>query len=260
MKGENDMEQLSAGEVAEYLQRISYPEALEPSKCVLDHLIQRHLQSVPFENLDICERGVVPSLKLEDLYEKIVIRKRGGYCYELNRLFCALLQALGFSVRPIAARVLWEKNYFPPLTHRATVVSLGSREYYCDVGYGGGGPRGALELKAGEQEVAGERFEIRDFDQEHCVLCRFFQGEFRPMLWIERRRVEEVDFEVMNFYSARSDDSIFRQKRVVSLCTETGKISLFDRKLTVEGKVHDSKQLETEAEVKKCLSARFHLE
>ena len=64
-----------------------------------------HLCSIPFENLEVFDAGRIPSLRSEDIYEKIIVRKRGGYCFELNKLFYELLKALDFRVIPVAVRI-----------------------------------------------------------------------------------------------------------------------------------------------------------
>ena len=69
-----------------------------------------HLCSIPFENLEVFDEGRIPSLRSEDIYEKIIVRKRGGYCFELNKLFYELLKALDFRVIPVAVRILWNRG------------------------------------------------------------------------------------------------------------------------------------------------------
>src|SRR5690606_20497919 len=80
-----------------YLQRIGYEGPLDRSAKTLAQLQYCHLHTVPYENLDIL-RGVPISLELEDLFDKIVVRRRGGYCFELNALFGWLLRELGYPV------------------------------------------------------------------------------------------------------------------------------------------------------------------
>ena len=86
--------------------------------------MEHQLCSIPFENLESFEEGKVPSLESCDIFEKIIIRKRGGYCFELNKLFYEFLGKLGFQVMPVAVRILWKKEKLPPMLHRATIVTL----------------------------------------------------------------------------------------------------------------------------------------
>ena len=120
-----------------YLHRIGVEDAGAPTKENLQKLITAHVKTVPFENLTIVRDGAVPDLTVEALYRKIVERRRGGWCFELNGLFYALLLALGYDARPIGARVmLRHPQEAGPVDHRATVVRLENREYLADVGFG----------------------------------------------------------------------------------------------------------------------------
>ncbi|MDO4523365.1 MAG: arylamine N-acetyltransferase, partial [Eubacteriales bacterium] len=158
---------------------------------------------------------------------------RGGCCFELNGLFYELLKGLGFSVRAVAARVVWQKNVTPPVLHRAAIVQLEGKEYYCDIGYGGPGPKGLLELAQREQTVRGDRFTVEKNQQGWYVISRYHEGRFCPLLCVDDREAEEADFLLMNFYCAKSEKVLFTQKRIVNLCTEDGSAALTDDTLTI---------------------------
>lgn len=133
---EESFERLNKEQCATYLKRlgISLPDQL--SSGFLDKLIQTHLYKIPFENLDLIKDHKVITTDLETVYQKIVLGSRGGYCFELNALFLGLLRGLGYTAYPIACRVLMRPGLRMP-THRASVVCLEDRKYFCDVGYGG---------------------------------------------------------------------------------------------------------------------------
>ena len=126
-----------------YLSRIGYEGELRTDKKCLEKIMELHLCSIPFENLEVFDEGRIPSLRSEDIYEKIIVRKRGGYCFELNKLFYEFLKALDFRVIPVAVRILWNREELPPVLHRATLVIFEEGSYYCDVGYGGPGTQEA---------------------------------------------------------------------------------------------------------------------
>ncbi len=130
--------------VNQYLERIGYRGPSEASLSVLCELQERHLLSVPFENLDIVN-GVPLSLEIEDLLGKIVGRRRGGFCFELNRLFGWLLRQMGFKVTDCLG---WMKGETDSLIRRHHVlkVTLDAGSYLCDVGVGGASPLHPLEL------------------------------------------------------------------------------------------------------------------
>src|SRR5689334_17036776 len=100
-------------DIPTYLQRIAYRGSLQPTAATLRALHQAHMLAVPFENLDI-HLGRPLLLDRPALFEKIVARRRGGFCYELNGLFAALLQALGFDVTMLSARVARTQGGFGP--------------------------------------------------------------------------------------------------------------------------------------------------
>src|SRR5260221_12505984 len=100
-------------DVAAYLERIGYTGPLAPNAGALRALHVAHLYTVPFENLDI-GLGRPLSLELPALFDKIVTRRRGGFCYELNGLFAWLLQSLGYGVTPLSARTKSPDGSFGP--------------------------------------------------------------------------------------------------------------------------------------------------
>src|SRR5437763_17205555 len=156
--------------VTAYLERINYHGATEPSAATLRDLHRAHLLTVPFENLDIhLGREIV--LDDERLYSKVVERRRGGFCYELNGAFAALLSGLGFNVKKLAAGVGRADGSFGPMfDHMALMVELNER-WLADVGFGEGF-REPLRLdEAGEQAQAFGAYRIRQ-DGEYPILRR----------------------------------------------------------------------------------------
>jgi len=123
--------------IHEYLNRIKYEGDMTPGLKLLQGLQKSHLMTVPFENLDI-HYGNPIELDLGSFYRKIIIQKRGGFCYELNSLFQTLLDLLGFESKIISARVYdSQKNDFgEQYDHLAVIVTLDSKEYFVDVGFG----------------------------------------------------------------------------------------------------------------------------
>ena len=106
-----------------YLERIGLTEAPAPTLETLDRLILAQLRHVPFENLDVYDADAEVSLAIEDLFDKIVVRRRGGYCFELNALFMSLLKEIGFDCYPVMVRVVWNGGAgvpadFAPRRHR----------------------------------------------------------------------------------------------------------------------------------------------
>lgn len=222
-----------------YLRRIGYKGELKTDKKCLEKIMEHHLCSVPFENLESFEEGRVPSLRSEDIYEKIVVRKRGGYCFELNKLFYELLKNLGFQVMPVAVRILWNREEVPPVLHRAALVTFGEEIYYCDVGYGGPGPKKPVKLEDGIHREKNGQYRITmkpENTNGEILIERKKDEKYLPILRFAPNPAVEADFELMNFYCAKSPDVLFTRKRVVSISRPEGSVALTGDVLTIQKK------------------------
>src|SRR5579864_8293523 len=136
-----------------YLARIGYGGEREPNRTTLNELHWRHVSAIPFENLDVLRQRPI-RLDLASLQQKLVHARRGGYCFEHNSLFLAVLQALGYRVMPLLGRGLWRNRNRPdlppaPRTHMLLRVDLPEGSYLADVGYGGAGYPYPLRLSPG---------------------------------------------------------------------------------------------------------------
>ncbi len=186
-------------DTAAYLKRINYSGSLEPTAETLRDLQVAHLLTVPFENLSI-HAGEPIVLEENALFTKIVERRRGGFCYEANGLFAALLRALGFEVAMLAAGVAKSQGGFgPQFDHMTLVVTLSDR-WLVDVGFGDSFLEPLL-LDTREEQVQGTRaFRIVD-DNDHLILMRRNPGRglgttvsFHPSTPHIRRLRRDVPF------------------------------------------------------------------
>ena len=209
-----------------YLERIGMPPVANVDKETLDHLVLAHQTSVPFENLDIYDAGRELSLGVRDLYEKIVTRRRGGYCFELNGAFMALLKSLGYECYAVAARVIQNRTGTMPLSHRGAIVTIGGDRYFCDVGFGGPSGQSALALDEPGAQPSGPNTFIIERDERGTVINRLNGSNKEPILLFWETPVDEVDFLALNEYSSKNKNSIFTQWRACNLVTETGSITL----------------------------------
>ena len=123
-------------DVNPYLERIGYTGPIVNSAYMLARLQEQHVHTVPYENLDILDR-IPLSLDIPDLYDKIVTRHRGGYCFELNALFGWLLQELGFKVTHYFGR-FWRDETDTPAKRRHHIlhVDIEEQRFIADVGVG----------------------------------------------------------------------------------------------------------------------------
>src|SRR5262249_30167187 len=127
--------QLETLDLDAYLSRIGYAGPREPTADVLRDVHFAHACSVPFENLDI-QLGRPILLDLPSVQDKLVRRKRGGYCFEQNTLLAAVLELLGFEVTAFAARVRLGAASLLPRTHMVLRVRAGAEYFLADVGFG----------------------------------------------------------------------------------------------------------------------------
>lgn len=130
-----------------YFERIGYRGGREPTLAVLNAITRAHTRAIPFENLDVL-LGRPIDLRPDALFDKLVIRRRGGYCFEQNGLLLAVLERLGFSVVPLSARVRIDRprDFTPPRTHVFLRVELDGESHLTDVGVGALSLTGALRL------------------------------------------------------------------------------------------------------------------
>lgn len=228
--------------VQAYLERIKCQAPIPLTVEGLHLLTRAHLCNVPFENLALTDEHVEPSLEPEVLFHKIVEQKRGGYCFELNKLFALLLTELGFDCRSVAARVINNRPEPCAISHRAVVVTIDGKRYFCDVGFGGEGPRDILPLDEGfEQTVAGERFHLA-FEGDSIAVCKYKDGGLWKVLRFKDEEWLDVDFVSLNRYFATYPKSPFLQKRILYITTEDGWKALVHHTFTrfSEGMYHIS--------------------
>ena len=145
-------ETLTAQQIQSYLARLEITAPVQNDLSGLNRLLFAQLTHIPFDSLDVWGAGHCPSLKLEDIYEKIVEKGRGGYCFELNTLFRSLLNALGFDAYQAVAFILNPDGSPQPPAHNVILCNLNGTRYFLDVGYGGPVPYEALDLKEGIQD------------------------------------------------------------------------------------------------------------
>lgn len=247
-------------DVQSYLERIGCSARIPLTPEGLHLLTRAHLKSVPFENLEVTDEGSEPILDAEALFHKVVEKKRGGYCFELNKLFALLLSQLGFECRSVAVRVINGRPDPCPLSHRGIVVTIENRRYYCDVGFGGEGPKDVLPLDEGSQQtVAGECFHL-SLEGDAITISKYKDGsewrllKFRDEAWLD------VDFITLNRYYSTYPSSPFRRKRIVYLSTEDGWKSLVHYTFTrfSEG-TYTVTELEPE-QISELVEREFHLE
>lgn len=202
----------------------------------LEKLQYQHLLHVPFENLDIWNRIPI-ELDTAVFYDKIVNRRRGGYCYECNGLFHALLLHLGFQSRMISCRVANGKKLGQEFDHLALIVTLGKEEWLVDVGFGDFSVKPLL-LGNSDRQYDGRsdyRFTPHKDDDGRLYTAvarsKHTTKRFSTVYIFRDTAYALADFEGMNQYQQTSPDSHFTRQLICSKLTETGRISLIGNRL-----------------------------
>ncbi len=252
---------------ARYWRRIGIEAPQACSQEELDRIVFAHQCAVPFENLDACDFHVPVSLGMRDMFEKIVTGKRGGYCFELNALFAALLADAGFEVSPCFARSLKDRGFIQPVAHRGTIVAINGQKLFCDVGYGGPVPPCSLPLEDGFEAAAhGQVFRIERMDEPwwrilYCGRECARRSEPEPVIAFMDAAQHEVDFVALSHYCATHPTSIFTRQRMVNRRTPNGSVSITaDRftKTTADGK--EQRTISSEEEFRALLKEHFGIE
>ena len=244
---------LTDEQIDKYLERIEMPRPEKLDKEYLDKLVLNHQTHVVFENIDVCDYDRPISLNTADLYNKIVERKRGGYCFELNGLFIKLLQGLGYEAWSSPCRGIMGSIEMPgAVMHRGNTVRIDGKLYFCDVGYGGPMPPGAIEFVDGVRQVVdGETFWFEAHREYWWLMKRMTKGTsesgmlgvYDPNTINEVKEVtvmlmspakwEAADFVLPNETCSMGDTAIFKNRHMVSLRTPTGSKGLNDEVFTV---------------------------
>jgi N-hydroxyarylamine O-acetyltransferase len=252
---------LTAGERAAYLDRIGATAPPEPTSAALAALQLAHLTSVPFENLDVA-RGHRFGLTVEDLVSKVLTARRGGYCYELNGLFALLLESLGYDVVRLGARVSRGDGRWGPerdhLTLRVSSPAMAEPELV-DVGFGDAwiAPlplRDGFSRRERRKVVALERFE------DGWLYSEDTGAGPAPQFAFTEEPLGLADFEDMNVWQQTSPDSGFTGRRVCSLLTADGRVTLANDRLIETGADGRTEETVDPADVPVLLRERFGVE
>lgn len=218
-------------DVNKYLRRINVEKPIHVDLQSLAHLQNKHMLSVPFENLDVME-GVDIPLDVETYYEKIVNEKRGGFCYELNELFHWLLKESGFSTYLISATIhrsdgTWGREG----SHAAQIVTL-DQPYLLDVGFGNSARLPLPLTGESRKDVSGE-YRILSVEDGFFHKQRKEEGRWRTLYRFSQSEKELTDFKDVCHIVQTSPESHFTQRLLVTIARENGRLTLARNKLTI---------------------------
>lgn len=240
-----------------YLERINCRGPLPPTAETLRRLQVAHLLSVPFENLSI-HAGEPITLDDRALFDKIVVRRRGGFCYELNGLFAALLRALGFRVEMLSAGVMGQAGEFgPEFDHMTLMVTLEER-WLADVGFGDSFVEPLLLDERAEQTQGAVAYRIDEDGERLTLMRRDAGGEWEAQYRFSLTPHEYPDYAGMCRHHQTSPLSHFTRRRVCSRLTPDGRVTVSQTRLiTTRGVERVERELASEEEYAGALREHF---
>jgi N-hydroxyarylamine O-acetyltransferase len=243
-----------------YYHRIAYNGKPQKDIATITEVMRHQLFSVPFENLDV-QAGKIVSMVPEEIVEKILVRKRGGYCYEVNGLFAMALQELGVDYTFVAARPM----IYPvrrPKTHMAIIAEIEGEKWLIDLGFGSNSIRKPMRLDLLDVEVMqdGYLFMLSKADESKYRLKAFVEGEWVDQYEFDLYPQEWIDFIPANHLNSTHPDTIFVKKLLVVLHNPTGKeILMGDTLKTVRNGI-TTKQFVGPENLIDILAGKFGLE
>lgn len=243
----------------DYFQRIGYTGRPGADLGTVTALMTHQLQTVPFENLDVLAgRGV--SLAPEAIVDKLVHRRRGGYCFEVNGLFALALTALGVAHRYLGCR----PTNLPtrrPRTHMALLLALEGEDWLCDLGFGRYGMRAPMRLAdAGAIRQGYDEYQLVAAGPGEYHFRARVEGEWMAQYSFDLCPMEWVDFQPANWFTSTHPETLFTRHRIVMRQTPEGRVILFDDQLKTIHHGRSHSRTVTEAEVPALLRGMFGLE
>ncbi|MCR6670917.1 arylamine N-acetyltransferase [Devosia ginsengisoli] len=244
-----------------YFERIGFAGSIAPTLATLELIHALHPTAIAFENLNPL-LGLPVNLDLNSIAKKLLAEGRGGYCYEHNLLLMAVLRELDFSVRGLAARVLWSDPTAidRPPTHMLLAVEIGGATYIADTGFGGLTLTAPLKLKSEiEQATPHETFRLVGGAPD-WVLEASIGDNWKPLYSFDTAEKTEADYAASNLQL--STDSPFTRELRVALSPAGKRLALRDNRFTthVAGEPSESRLLTSVAEMREVLSGSFGIQ
>ncbi len=244
--------------VSSYLERIEYHGRLSPDYETLEALHLAHATHIPFENLDIL-LGRQISLDIDDIEAKLVDARRGGYCFEQNSLFAAILRELGFEVTALAARVRNRQTRLLPRTHMCLCVHINDKKWIADVGFGGEGLLMPVPMNGDAVQQYLWTYRLSQEPEGIWVLQLAGDG-WNDLYAFTLESQQDVDFAMANYYVSTYPESPFVRSLTVQLPRPDCRQILRNRELvTNTGTGFERVILRNDEELLDALASRFGL-
>ncbi len=206
---------------------LEYDPAARPDAGLLRSVQLGMATRVPYENLDIVA-GIPLSLDYSDLYEKIVVRHRGGYCFELNGFLGEILRSLGYRVKEVMARYLRGETEIPMRRHRVVLAEdADGKTWICDAGIGQSAFRIPLPFEEGAVSAQfGEVYRVEKEPFFGWVISDLHKGEWRRFYSFTEEEQLNIDYIMPSFWCERASESPFISAHMLSIKTEDGRMTV----------------------------------
>ena len=221
----------------EYLKRINYKGVISSGFEFLKSIRLAQHRSIPFENFDIC-LGKVISLEPKVLMEKLISKKRGGYCFELNGIFLLALKEFGFESRELLGRVHLSGEP-TGRSHFIVLVTIGSEKWVVDTGFGAETPSMPIPLVCNQTFSSGEySYRLIEDDLYGYMLQSNNDTEWKNLYSFDLNHVCSGDIDYGNYYTSTNPKSIFFQGRIATIPLVSGRKSIYNMqfKKVINGK------------------------
>lgn len=212
-----------------YYERIGFmPAGTESQKELLEGIHYKHITSIPFEAIEPYMNREV-AVDIDSVFEKLVTRRRGGYCFEQNELLCSALNAAGVSAYGVLARVAGQEG-FGSHSHRMNIAEADGARYIADVGYGGDCFVRPLKFELDTEQSDGRNtYRVVKSNAVQYSVQMLKDGRFSDLLGFDDIPAQACDFELSNFYTNHSPKSGFRMFLMCARQLDDGKVTLFGR-------------------------------
>ena len=211
--------------INKFFERISLPieTKVEYTEEFLSLIVTKSVENIAYENLDILENKPI-SLEFKDIYEKIVVNGKGGYCFELNGLLTHIFKEMGFDSCDRFARYLRGEKEIPMRRHRVCIVNLNGVKYMCDIGVGEVAPKKALKLEENlVQKLGDETYKFVKSDKHGWVLMDYYKDAWREYICFTDDVQYDVDFIQPSFFCEMHPSSPFNKVPIIAIKTPEGR-------------------------------------
>lgn len=248
-----------------YFRRIGYEGPRTPTLETLKAIHRLQPLALPFENLDPWT-GKVPDLDVASLQAKMIDGRRGGYCFEMNGLFQAVLEALGFKLTTLIGRVVWNRPDGLPTPNRSHMglrVELPEGVFLADAAFGGNTMTGPVRLEPDlEQDTPHGKVRLVPDEHGYAVQHLVAPGDWRATYLLGLDPQVSADFEMSNWWTATHPHSIFLNNLVITAVKPDGRVMLVNRTLThrpLDGAPR-SERVETALDLARVLDEVFEID